>query len=59
DYGLKTVYKDFEHHLVHGEIIKDNNAHHSDFLKLCNIFKNEIDLLSMEEIAVFGILIGG
>lgn len=68
DYGLKTVYKDFEHHLLHVEIkgsnyIKDNNAHHPDFLKLCNILKDEIDLLLIEdcheEIPVFGILIGG
>ncbi|KAG1056752.1 hypothetical protein G6F43_001372 [Rhizopus delemar] len=42
---------------------EDNKAHHLGLLELCNILKDEIDLLLMEdcpeEIPVFGILIGG
>lgn len=68
DYGLKVVYKDFEHHLLHIEIkgpnqVKEVSSHHPDFYKLANMMKDEIDLLLREDcpynIPVFGVLIGG
>ncbi|KAI9274120.1 hypothetical protein EDC94DRAFT_593870 [Helicostylum pulchrum] len=55
---------DVDNHLLHVEIkgsnyVKDENAHHPDFLKLFNILKDQIYLLLMEdcstEIPVFGV----
>lgn len=68
DYGLKVVYKDCEHHLLHVEVkgpnqVKEGSHRHPDFVKLCNLMKDEIDLLLREDcpfdIPIFGILIGG
>lgn len=68
DYGLKVVYKECEHHLLHVEVkgpnqVKEGSHHHPDFIKLCNLMKDEIDHLLREDctfdIPIFGILIGG
>jgi hypothetical protein len=66
--GYKVTYNDYEQQIIHVEVkgpkvVTEDHIYHSDFTKLCNLLKDEIDhLLSKDcpiEIPVFGMLIGG
>ncbi|KAI9263862.1 hypothetical protein EDC94DRAFT_583868 [Helicostylum pulchrum] len=66
--GLEVVYKDNSHQIFHYEvrspkIMTEDNIYHPDFLKLCNLMKDEIDHLlkknCSQEIPIFGDLVGG
>jgi hypothetical protein len=68
DGGFKVVYKNLEQQLFQTEIknprvINEGEVYHPDFVKLCNLLKDEIDLLLTKncpfEIPVFGALVGG
>ncbi|GAA5803978.1 hypothetical protein HPULCUR_009463 [Helicostylum pulchrum] len=66
--GLEVVYKDNSHQLFHYEvrspkIMTEDNIYHPDFLKLCNLMKDEINHLlkknCSQEIPIFGDQVGG
>jgi N-acetyl-anhydromuramyl-L-alanine amidase AmpD len=67
DGGIKFVYKNLEQQLFYTEIknprvINEDEVCHPDFVKLCNLLKDEIDLLLTKncpfEIPVVGALVG-